>query len=280
VINPIRAIGLLRSPLIERLITKQLLQPDGNYVFETTAFLKNWDGLFERNSLYGNASGAGTSTTQIISTLKACSEAIERYALTQFRNTKDYGLELHSSSTGFAAYPGFFSRQARVFALSEAIERWATVEWWRGRLGHDIVQGEGSNDFYVRVIQPYVNHHFFIHVFLDDKGFYRYGFGCATTEKIAKLKSKTEAFRNLRLDFSQTPIGDNEKRAKYFSCGDGAAMFAERLNCEIKSTIPMTSLCVDSEVFGGWSRYCTVWRCLLIPEDGFPDQTTSNFFLF
>jgi len=67
----------------------------------------------------------------------AISEAMERWAFHVKVNDFDrdlYGFDRDASSNGMAAFPGLFKSAARKKAYHEALERFALIGWWDGRL--------------------------------------------------------------------------------------------------------------------------------------------------
>ena len=88
-------------------------------------------------SLYSNVDGMGSDQNKSVAYFKAISEAMERwafYSLTSSQHRNDFGFDIDSTSSGFAAFPGFTKRPAAYYARLEALERWALVSWWFGLL--------------------------------------------------------------------------------------------------------------------------------------------------
>ena len=102
--------------------------------FLVPALVPDWH---RKSSLYSAGHGGGTHRQQNVACHMAISEAMERWAFLGTLNSPQaalYGFDIEPSTSGMAAFPGLTTKPARVRADWEAVERWALLEWWGGRL--------------------------------------------------------------------------------------------------------------------------------------------------
>ena len=89
----------------------------GRREFLANAYLR--EGLADlpwKHEIFSNASGSGVAPSPMVARFMAISEAMERWAHWQTYAGADrarYGFDVDPSTTGMAAYPGIFRRQAR-----------------------------------------------------------------------------------------------------------------------------------------------------------------------
>lgn len=275
---------------IERVDCASCAIASGQLGFEAIAYLdpqldiKKNDIFF----LYSNADGSGSSLSRSEAIYKAISESLERWAFYQtvLSNEKTrYGFDRDPSTSGMAAFPGLFKSQSRRLAYCEALERNAIVSWWCGSL--PLVRHNLNKPYTVFEV---VSGDQFIKVALltrETKNQFAYGFAAAEKFDEAINKAEIELERNAFV--LSLPIDENtkekmplfEKRLLFFSEGKGRQLFdvrvAESLNCRIQPKAP--ELCIDTEIKGPWSKYATVWRCLLATDIDISNDRL-DFFLF
>ena len=255
--------------------SKEIFNKDIGYeayaYLDDTICLKNKPLYF----LYGNADGSGSAKTKSEAIYKAISEALERWAFYATFNSQDknrFGYDIDPSTTGMAAFPGVFKFQARRLAYREALERYALVSWWMGKLplrkrnykqaitAYEIVTSDSSHS--VALLTRHTS-----------QG-YVYGFAAHKTFFKACQKAEIELERNAYVLPFQEKVLDNsnisilEKRLIYFSKDEGRALFEARVDKSFVLDCPRTlpKLCIDIEIVGPWSNYTTVWRCLFQSE--------------
>jgi hypothetical protein len=229
------------------------------------------------NFLYSNASGSGTDRSPLVARFKAISEAMERWAhWTVFRAPEAacYGFDVDPSSTGMAAFPGLFARQARERALMEAAERFNLLHWWECRL--DVRP--------VNVPWPEVEAWVFdseapgITVLLHQRtpaGDHAYGhaaaptFGAACSHAAAEMERQTNVLNLYRAKRGSLAAREGmhpmEQRSLFFATEEGHAVFRGRLARCAAGPRARPKLVFDGEVPGPWSRYADVWRVLYEP---------------
>lgn len=224
----------------------------------------------EPHSLYGQADGTGVDRVPAAACQQAFSAALVRWAYLAVRDSPaaaEFGFHEDGSSTGMAASPGLFRRQAQALARAVAIERHALVSWWDGRL-----PAERTATPYEGVEAVRLHHRSgpgeVVLLFRRTRAGYAYGhaYGAATTE----------AIRAAAIDLARTelvlaahrakgalaaPANFLERRALYFAGEEGAELFGRRLLAQpCKPALPLRML-FDGEIPGPWSRWATVWRC-------------------
>ena len=248
-------------------------------------------GVAKANAIYGKADGTGTAATRAIASHVAISEALETWAFYASLANRDaraaMGLDVDPTSTGFAAWPGPFSRQARIRALHEAIERWSLLAWWGRRLGHEAL--ENSPDRVVRthkIVTPWPAVSMVLVDRAVDPGLRAYGFACDATETEAIRRASVELARNVAVLEKWAALVDKpepgllmERRLIYFAGPRGYAEFLTRLAQNVQDPVDShPNLLVDRSVPGPWERYCRVWRCLF--EPAIEPSTALDRFLF
>lgn len=216
--------------------------------------------------------GAGCHSAAQIACYMAISEAMERWAVYYCRQKMDTGLggiDLDGSSNGFAAYPGFFRRQARGFAYRESIERHCLICWWEGLLGHRCIEDPRPGVSAIAIKNSFSSHAVVVLWSMTDSG-QSYAFGAGNTVKhatkralveLGRTQSLLEQLFELSTPLSAGRLGDVfERRISYFSKDEGMALFLERLGKRVSSSAPRLNVLFDSAVIGPWDSYASVWR--------------------
>jgi hypothetical protein len=262
--------------------------------FEALSYLNKSLGLKDEKlyKLYGNADGSGWDINLSTAVNKSISEALERWAfLAISKNSKyTYGFDIDSSSTGLSAYPSLIKRPARNRALNEAIERWALSYWWSNALDAEKLSINDKDVTVFKIKTPWKNRHTLVcfkEVTLKSHSFVCYGFSTDNTIQSAFVRAKVELVRNYivleKYYESEKTIADlesiYEKRLVFFSTSDGFNAFKEKVNSKSKKLIcDFPKLLIDAEIPGPWTKYATVWRCLL--ESKIQPSEPHNDFLF
>lgn len=261
-------------------------------LFEVMAYLRDEFkiGIVNKNLIYGNCDGTGTSTFRHLAIQKAISEALERWAYYEYQNTSQWGFDLDTNSSGMAAFPGFFRNSPRAAALREATERWSLLNWWNGNLPAEIIS-TGESLHVARLLTPEINHQVALLWKQTSSGAWVYGFACHDSLEQAIQKARIELERNqfvLNSCFNMNPATLEsiiEQRLLFFSTSDGHQLFKERLNesvarLQMEQTVPKPLLVVDSEIVGRWTQYANVWRCLWEPSNDLHHSLQLEVFFF
>lgn len=252
-----------------------LLDVFGRRLFLANARLR--EGLIPERPMviFSDAHGSGVHPSQMVARHKAISEAIERWAHLKTAHSADRGafaFDVDASSNGMAAFPGLFSRQARVFARFEAIERFCLLNWWERRIDGEICRTEWPE------ISAIAFNHFpkccAVILFREADGQFAYGHAAAKTFREACFRALVElvryegVMRNWRESGEACLSSLFERRACFFSSKDGNRVFTERLNFRTNSLDPLPEVICDTEIIGPWTTYATVWRFLFRPPSG------------
>lgn len=260
---------------------------DGTDVYTANAYLKeellpSWK---DKNLLYSNCDGSGTSQYKNEAIYKAVSEGLERLAFYRNFNNSDLGFDRDCSTSGMAAFPGLFQSFARKLAYNEAIERWSLKSFWDGLTPIRKIQS-GEENIY-SFLTPF-SKIFSVIVYRDIQiqNELRRIYGFASANKLARaiFKAKVELNRNFEVLSNMpmlkpsTEMNLMERRLLFFSETKGVLMFdaaCERASeLEIKPALP--SVLVDSPVVGEWSPYCHIHRVLFEGMD-FKGQQIEDF---
>lgn len=250
--------------------------------------------------LFAEIDGTGLDRIQLHAKYKAISEALERWAHHSLSGTsaeekKRYGFDHDPTSNGMAAFPGFFARQARAYALREAIERYAVVAWWNGSLGMEALgQKEDSPYLRFRILHGFKSHEVVVMRLDLKKGYSVFSFGGGRSLASAEESAMLELERSrilLEKFYQRNPgieVGDLstitdpwERRIVFFSMPEGVECFEAKLTetCEIKGSPSIPEIIVDGEITGPWSKYATVWRVLFrMPTLDFLNDDHGFFF--
>lgn len=228
-----------------------------------------------QNKLYGNPDGTGSDKYKSLACYKAISESLERWAYYVFgikTQSEVYGFQIDSSTNGMSAFPGISKKIARTSAQLEALERWALVEWWLGKLSS--LQFKINNINFIEILIPDICSVVISWMPVASLNkVIAYGFAAAETTALAFEKSQVELYRNIYVlerhnrnpkpvDISKLVI--QEQRLIWFSNEVGHQCFLDQVNKSLKSSIinAAPNLILDKEIIGPWSEYTTVWRCL------------------
>jgi hypothetical protein len=272
---------------------------EGNYHSYTK--LKN--SRKRLTEIYGHVDGTGSDIDPSTACHKSISEAMESWAYYDLINCNNdilksiFGLNIDSTSAGFAAYPCLFVNYARKVALLEAQERWSLDSWWQGYLNaHEI--SFNPNVHCIEVKTPFKESVLVVcWKFSDHTNGYVYGFSAKTSVLDACNHAQVEMLRNesvLSYFFDQigcstrSNLSIDEKRLLYFASPDGYEYFSSRVkkstcksNHQPDVMISRPNLLVDFELVGPWLKYATVWRALYEPvNDSARYNQAENYFLF
>lgn len=241
--------------------------------------------------LYSNASGSGTDRSALVAQFKAISEAMERWAhWTMFRapEAARYGFDVDPSTTGMAAFPGLFARQARGAALMEAAERFNLLHWWEGRLDvRSVASPRGDVEAWV-FDSDAPGTTVLLHR-CTRAGFHCYGHAAAPEFQTACRHAAAEMRRHENaLDIYlekhgsltiRTDMHALEQRSLFFATEEGHAVFRSRMERKAAGPRARPRPVFDGEVPGPWSRYADVWRVLFEPPGPrFLSRSTDYFF--
>lgn len=271
---------------IERLSVRKI-SLFGKPAFEAYAYL---DGAVaakrdNENVIYGNVDGTGTGSSQSQAVYSAISEALERWAWRASLGASNLGLELDSSTTGFAAFPSLGKGPARRRALFEAIERRSVACWWEKRLGHRVLELPTATVAVEGIeLEPIFSRGHTVILWKKFGGLVAYGFACSDTPARAIGKASIELERNERVLSLATGEennvkSQNERRLLFFGAHEGAELFQRRVHTKPSQASEPPKLLIDNPVIGPWSSYAHVWRCLF---DGGKNQDTdrNDYFMF
>jgi len=229
------------------------------------------------NQLYSNATGSGTDRSPLVAKFKAFSEAMERWAhgaLCRAPEAGRYGFDVDPSSTGMAAFPGLWPRQARGAALMEATERYNLLHWWEGWLDVRAIPPPwpGVEAWVFESSAPGVA------VLLHrqtEPGYHTYGHAAAPKLADACRHAAAEMQRHERVLevylkkhgtlTIQPDMPMMEQRSLFFATAEGHAVFRARLARRAAAPPARPKLVFDGVVPGPWSRYADVWRVLFEP---------------
>jgi len=275
---------------IEKINVIEIKNSDGSKYFEAHGWLKAKIKYkdTEKSNLYGSCDATGTDKYLQIAIWKCISELIERWAFNQLltTNSLEYGIDIDATSTGFAALPCWPNKSVRKIAYGEALERWAISNWWRNNL---MAYRENDlslkNDFTILTINIPKKVGYVVITYkksnLNKRSFYCYGFAYGKDIKNASFKASIEMYRNekvLAAHNGSELISINDKRLIYFSTEAGFENFNSKIQSKIDSYIKPPPPIVDCEVIGDWSRFATVWRCLL--PDTIYNWSDEKHFMF
>lgn len=269
----------------------------GRRVFNASARLR--DDLRPKGllplALYGDEEGSGTDDSRTVACYKAVSEAIERWAFygsVDGPRAERLGFAVEPTTTGMAAFPGLTVRAARGVALSEAVERWAVLEWWRGRLPARRRTSELPGLESLEILVPFKDRCVAV-IWTVGAGCpgAAYGFAGGTGYAAARDKALIELSRNQNVlslygkagADAAVPQVSLERRLLHFNREDGLKAFLERVAASSAApavSAPPPRPLVDAEVPGPWSRYASVWRVLFEHPDGPDDRSEVGVFRF
>lgn len=239
-------------------------------------------------AVYGSADGTGSSDNPAIAQHKAISEALERWAFMETANTEParskYFFHLDPTSNGMAAFPGFKS-QARKAARMEALERWALISWWDGRLSAKVSRAPYLNVGMVQIEHDQEGEVVILY-HKSAAGHVAYGHAAGSTTATAAARAAIELARaeyviaRYRARGGLAKVSNFlERRAIHFSTPEGHSQFLERVNSAPSKPAPQWQTLFDGEIAGPWSEFATVWRhAVAMPTYDFLNPN-ENFFL-
>lgn len=262
----------------------------GQNSFQANAYLA--PGLVPRKStfeLYGNADGTGSSETPQVARYKAISEALERwafYAHYDGPNAAKYGFKADRSSNGMAAFPGVVKVQSHRRARLEALERFALVSWWDGRIS----ASEGPSPMpgiNLLRLQHTAGFGEVVVVYRKSRsGHVSYAHAAADTTAGAAARALVELARTEFVITCHKLRGGSddvkhffERRCLYFASPQGHEEFMSKVHSKPAKSAPKWDPVFDGEIPGPWSKYATVWRCAVkMPTLDFLDPRLNFFF--
>jgi len=240
-------------------------------------------------SVYGNADGTGASSSAQVARHMAISEALERWAFYHTSGGDDaakYGFDVDNSTNGMAAFPGIFKGQARKRAYLEALERWALVSWWSGRMRASIVGDALLGVTALRLEHSAKFGEVAVLFRRSAAGHVSYGYSAGSTFRAAAARAAVELARNefvvgyykLRSTVRDVP-NCFERRCLYFAGEEGHTEFLRRVFDRRPQQESPWSVRFDGELPGPWSKYATVWRVVPeMPSRDYLDPNSSFFF--
>ncbi len=240
------------------------------------------------HTIYGAADGTGSALSSSIACHMAISEALERWAFLATYNgpqRKKYGFDADCSSNGMAAYPGMFRYQAARRARHEALERYALIAWWDGRLPAEKMGSPFPGVDLVRIHHNAGEGEVVILVQRSRAGV-AYGHAAGRTVRSAAYRASIELARTAFVIASHRAKGALvqaanflEKRALYFSTDEGYEDFQRHLQTRPHQMMPQWKSVFDGEIPGPWSRWATVWRhAVAMPTDDYLNPHSNFFF--
>ena len=256
-----------------------LLPVRGRQVFLANATLV--DGLARKEPLclFSDAHGSGTHREALVARHKAVAEAMERWAFhrtVRSDRAAEFGFDIDPSSTGMAAFPGIFRRQARRLAVLEAIERWTLIAWWDGLLPASPISTDWPGVSALTIEGPPGG----VTVVVWAKsqwGGYVYGhaaeesIGAACEHAVVELARHEWVLRGRWLREAvepgpAAPANVFEQRCLFFAGEEGHALFLERVAARPggRGRVKPVVIC-DAFLPGPWSRFATVWRFAFRP---------------
>lgn len=280
---------------IDHLDRWEMQLPEGK-VFNVNAYLDpSLKPEVEPKQVWGDADGGGTHLAELIARFIAISEAIERWAYWDRKESSMrslYGFDIDSSGTGMAAFPGLLQVRARKKARLEALERYGLLNWWEGRLPHRKISHPGFSSNIIQIMVPGSSDYVVV-VYSDDAetGTRSYGHAAGSTLAAAVGGAKTEMIRHRevtrrfiernpdpRLALS-TLSSWQARRSIFFALSEGKDLFDERLKCGSWANTRGPKTVFDGWIPGAWDRYATVWRCVFEPpSEEYTANRTDYFF--
>ena len=268
--------------------------------YEAVAFLSpSHVPAWHRNSpLYNTGHGGGTHRLRNVACHIAISEAMERWAFLQTVHgplAGRYGFDVEPSTSGMAAFPGLTTETARIRADWEAVERWALLEWWNGKLSATLTPGSSRTDGTLLLSLSAKDRRAVILWSTLQGGNTAYGFAAADSTETAIKKARIEQARNVvvlnRFFEGHRPVEEfiadedlpvYDRRLVFFSTPAGKQVFWENVGASTATIInhPGAQKIIDSEIPGPWSRYAAVWRTLYVQGSAHLDKSRRDIFLF
>lgn len=239
-------------------------------------------------AIYGQADGTGSASSSSVACHMAISEALERWAFLAMHDHPEgrkYGFKVDRSSNGMAAFPGMFRFQAAQRARMEALERFAVISWWDGRLPAQKMSSPFPGVDLVRIRHNTGAGEVVILVKRSRAGV-AYGHAAGRTVRSAALKAAVELARSdfvLAAHRAKGALVEAanflERRALYFSTDEGYEDFHRRLLTRPNKPAPRWEPAFDGEIRGPWSRWATVWRhAVAMPTNDYLNPGINFFF--
>ena len=249
------------------------------------------DTHYREQVVYGSAAGSGRDTKKYSAIFKAISEALERWAFFETIKTNElgkYGFDLDCSTNGMAAYPGILKASARTNARNEAIERWRLFAWWNGHISSRALRLENTDLGVIELYDQFFGEKTVI--VYSCSNYTSYGFATDFSIERAMKKAQIEQVRNSGILSEYTNKKSDicslqENRLLFFSTVAGFELFkkkidATRFRTNSSPVAVAPELIIDSEIFGPWSKYATVWRCLFDHFNFEQNNNSTNIDLF
>lgn len=239
--------------------------------------------------MYGNADGSGLSESPQVARYMAISEALERWAFhAEFSqgDGKRYGFDADRSSNGMAAFPGVLKSQARSRARLEALERFAVISWWDGRMDATETSAVLPGIKALRLHHPADFGEVVIVYRKSRSGHVSYGHASGSTLNRATARALAELARNeFVVTYHKIRGGrDNvrdffERRCLHYASPEGHEEFLARVREKPSKPAAAWLPVFDGEIPGPWSRYATVWRTAVrMPTEAYLDWRLNFFF--
>lgn len=256
---------------------------------QANAFLKPELTLGKSShAIYGQADGTGSSPSSMVARYMAISEALERWAFLATHNQKKgprYGFDVDRSSNGMAAFPGLFASQAAGRARMEALERFAIISWWDGRLPAEKMGSPFPGVDLIRIHHNAGQGEVVILMKRSRVGV-AYGHAAGSTVKSAAFKAAVELARNDFVIAAHRAKGALveaanflERRALFFSTEEGCQLFMQHVNAKPHRPVFGWQTAFNGEIPGPWSRWTTVWRhAVTMPTDAYLNPQENFFF--
>jgi hypothetical protein len=256
-------------------VTAMAMPVLGRAFHQANAFLKSGLVPVARHAVYGDANGTGSAEDPRVAAHMAISEALERWAFHTASNNSDrarYGFDCDYSSNGMAAFPGLFKSVARKKAFHEALERFALIGWWDGRLEATHEQCPFTGVSMVRIHHGVGPGEVVVLYRRAPSGITSYGHAAGSNLLTAASRAAIELVRN---EFVITgyrargalvePSSFAERRCLYYASHEGLVEFLERVDRKAARAAPRWRVVYDGEIVGPWSKYATVWRTCVEP---------------
>ncbi len=273
---------------IER-VTAMSLPVLGRAYHQANAFLKSGLVPVMMHAVYGTANGTGSAEDPRVAAHMAISEALERWAFhaaSGGAERRRFGFDCDCSSNGMAAYPGPFKSMVRKRAFYEALERFALIGWWDGRIEATHQQSPFPGVSLVRIHHNTGPGEVVMLYRRGAAGTASYGHAAGSTVLAAASRAAVELVRNefVMMGYRARgalvePSSFAERRCLHFAGRDGFAEFLERVDRKPGRPAPRWRVVFDGEIDGPWSKYTTVWRTCVEPATtDFADPGKMFFF--
>jgi hypothetical protein len=175
---------------------------------------------------------------------------------------------------------------ARKKAFHEALERFALIGWWDGRLEATQEHGPFPGVSLVRIHHGVGPGEVVVLYRRAPSGITSYGHAAGSSVLTAASRAAIELVRN---EFVITgyrargalvePSSFAERRCLHYASHEGFAEFLARVDQKAVRPAPSWRVVFDGEIVGPWSKYATVWRtCVEPPTDDFLNPNKMFFF--